>query len=79
MEIDAMLKATITSLAQYIVSANESYAPILKIHYSVVSEKRLVTLGLKFPRTRKVIIVDIIYKIVMIHFGVNILDIHLLI
>ena len=52
-EIDATYKATIISLAQYIVSAKGKYAPILKSHYSVASQKSLVTLAETFLPLQK--------------------------
>ena len=52
-EIDATYKATITSLAQYIVCAKGQYAPILRKHYSVVSEKSLVKLAENFLEPEK--------------------------
>lgn len=52
-EIDATYKATIISLAQYIVSAKGKYAPILKNHYSASSQKSLITLGETFLKPQK--------------------------
>ena len=52
-EVDATNKATITSLAQYILSAKGPYAAILKIHYSIASNKSLITLAEAFLKPHK--------------------------
>ena len=52
-EIDATHKATIVSLAQYIVSGIGQYANILRNHYSITSEKSLIKLAEVFLHPQK--------------------------
>ena len=52
-EIDATYKATIISLAQYIVSGTGLYADILRKHYSSTSEKSLIKLAEMFLHPQK--------------------------
>ena len=52
-EIDATHKATIISLAQYIVSGTGLYAAILRKHYSITSEKSLIKLAEVFLHPQK--------------------------
>jgi len=47
-ELDASHKATIVSLAQYIVSGRGSYAAILNKHYSIATDKSLIKLAETF-------------------------------
>ena len=52
-EIDASHKATIVSLAQYIVSGTGQYANILRSHYSITSDKSLIKLAEVFLHPQK--------------------------
>ena len=52
-EIDATHKATIISLAQYIVSRTGIYAEIIRKHYSSNSEKSLIKLAEMFLHPQK--------------------------